>query len=356
MSYPDKVKERHESNMALLGSFRPPTAKTIAAAELMKELLAESNYIGTMAVSITEFHGHLKSRDLFLVAFSGYHPNLRINRSEAAARLSEKLSSDARYWFAEEMDRVYHPMHATTVGFFQKVFGNGFSAGTPVTGAMVDAVVDKFPMLFEDQRKYTAMKRNISKKDRKAPLYGVLGSALALRMNLVEQADVPRVVRKLREQIKTVNAMLPDDKQVKWTKFFGFVNDVLSAPMIAISPKVAADDFTSRAPSTGDTDIDGIGKEAVQAWGANALGRYCAEPKAYATARQLEVGDLSGRQSGKVRGQLAFWYSNETPSRKFSAPLLIIGPESEMTLPSNGGYMAPCTSCRNRSFEMQIGM
>lgn len=356
MSYPDDVKLRHESKQSLLGSFRSPTAKTIAAAELMKELLIESNYENTMAVSITEFHGHLTAKDLFLVAFSGYHPHLSINRNDAAKRLSAKLASEARYWFAEEMDRVYHPMHTTTVGFFQKVFGTTFSAASPVTGAMVDTAIDRFATLFEDPDAYTVMKKNISKQDRKAPLYGVLGSALALRMNLVKQVDVPHVVRKLRGKLAFVRAMTDDQKDAKWTTFFNFVKEVLEPPKIGIATPLGENDFTARAPAVGDADIVGVCKEAVQAWGANALGRYCAEPKAYAAARQVEVDVVFGTQRGEVLGQLAFWYSHQTQSRLFSPPLLIIGPEGNEASASSGGYMAPCTSCRNRSQEMQIGM
>ena len=353
MSYPEEVKEKHEANRALLGSFRLPTPKTIAAAELMKELLGEANYNGTMAVSITEFHGHLSDRDLFLVAFSGYHPNLRINRSAASARLSQKLKSDASFWFAEEMDKVYHPMHATTVGFYQKAFGNSFTASTPVTAAMVDTAVDRFPLLFVNPGAYTVMQRNLSKKDKRAPLYGILGSALALRMNLVLQSDVHRVVKKLRDQIALVRTMQQID--AKWCVFFLFVQEMLRANKVAMPGKAAEDDFSSRAPDVShDADIDGVSKEAVQAWGANALGRYCAEPKAYAAARQIEVSQATGNHLGSIRGQLAFWYSSE--SRGFSAPLLIIGPEGNTASPGNGGYMAPCTSCRNRSAEMQIGI
>lgn len=364
MSYPAEVKSSHELKKELLGQFAAPTPRTIAAAETLKTLLAETAYIGTMAVSVTEFQGYLKQRDLFLVAFSGYHPTFSIKKTEANARLTQAMkaldptASAASYWFADMLDKVYHPMHQTTVGFFKKAFGDTFTADTFVTRAMIEQGFARFNANFSDPDSYTKEKANLAAQVRKGGILGVLGSALAIRMDLVQQSDVPFAVRTVRAAVADARRGFPFSVDQKWLQLFGFVDAMLDASMVALQGKAAGDDFTSRAPTSGDKGIDGCCKEAIEAWGANALGRYCAEPKAYACARELEVGQMLGGQLGSVKGQLAFWYSNQgsEPARKFSAPLMIIGPESETKQPSSGGYMAPCTSCRNRSAQMQIGL
>lgn len=360
MSYPEQVLAKHEQNRALLGAFRAPTPRTITASETLKTLLKETNYDGTMAVSVTEFRGHLTDRNLFVVAFSGYHPSFTMNRAAANVRLTQALQAaepgagDARFYFADQLDKVYHPMHVTTIDFFKKAFDPTFQATTLVTATMVDSALQRFKTIFADPASFTTEKPNLKAAVRKNAIIGVLGSALALRMDLVRQSDVPEVVRALRFMV-TVAKATPDPRMAaKWREFIGFVQTLLDANQIALPTKAAEEDFTARAPTTGDKGIDAACKEAVQAWGANALGRFCAEPKAYACVRELEIGLLGGEQLGTVRGQLAFWYSNP-PARMFSASLLVHGPQSEPKQPMTGAYMAPCTSCRNRSAEMLVG-
>jgi hypothetical protein len=362
MAYPATVLQRHAANKTLLGAFAPPTLRTITAAETLKTLLQSSGYVGTMAVSVTEFKGFLKDRDLFLVAFSGYHPHFSIPKTAANTSLTQALrlldpgSREARYWFAEDMDKVYHPCHSVTVAFFQKAFGSGFAADTPLTYAMVEGALEKFEGIFADATSYKKERPNLPKTTRNLGVFGVLGSALALRMNMVAQAEVPNVVRLLRAMVGVVERIGPEKCDPKWKALFGFVEEMLQASKVAIPGKVAEDDFISRIPPCDDKQVTEAMKEAAQAWGANQYGRYCAEPKAYACARQLEVGQMLGSQLGSVLGQLAFWYSGNTPARSFSASLLIHGPESAPGAPDSGGYMAPCTSCRNRSAEMLAGL
>jgi hypothetical protein len=364
MPHANNVETKHEAKKDLLGAFPKPTLRTITAAETLKTLLGETGYKGTMAVSVTEFRGYLKQRDVFIVAFSGYHPTFKINRLAANARLTEALraldprSGEASYWFADLLDKVYHPMHQTTVGFFQTAFGRAFGADTHVNRAAIDQAMVNFAAIFSDPDCYMKEKPNQKAATRKGAICGVLGSALAVRMDLVQPGDVARAVRTLRAAVADVRSGFPFRADSKWLQFFTFVESMLDASKVEIPGKAAGDDFTSKAPTTGDKTIDGACKEAVQAWGANALGRYCAEPKAYACVRELEIGLIHGEQLGRVLGQLAFWYSNPDvdPPRTFSAPLLIIGPEAVPEQPMHGGYMAPCTSCRNRSAQMLIGL
>jgi hypothetical protein len=358
--YVEKVVAAHQQNKKKLGHFASPTFDTVIAAEILQYSIC--NYIGTMAVSVTQLVDGRSGQTVFVAALSGYHPEFKVNRSLASELLRDELKlhgrgiASPRFEFVDDLDKVYSPMHQTSQDFFKNAFGTY----DPQNYFNADTIRKPFKGFFEKEKK-----GQLSKKDVKA----MFGAALALRMDLVGQPHVPDAVRFMRSFIRDLRTK-PENTEAKpanvdkWKQVASYLGQLLSPQGRIANGEFQMSDFPAPL-ATGDNMLDSTSAELEKAWGGGPFGRYCAEPKAYAYVRQRFAGALTthpsvtGTQHGSVGGQLAFWHSRAVGSeapRAFSGSLFIYGKNDGDSNPGHGAYMAPCTSCAARSLQMQIGM
>jgi hypothetical protein len=425
----------HTSKNASLGQYPPPSRETILAAEILKRGLG-GTYNGKFAVSVTELGSDASDKILFIVAVSGYHPNLRFDRLAAATTLNQELrdhaspfANKAGYVFTQPLDSSYHPMHKTTQDFFQKAFGasyqnvtfaharaafaafrtqtkldamlSGINRPKAVFGGRNDpgALVAKLKGTLtpdDAQASLAAAKQRIAAAVpapvfteqfrgtnlAKAMIVTIAGTALAIRMDLFSPADLPeaiRTTRALANDLKFVAGKVPGPSaELKAYGLFGqFLLDVLKPQLVTAAederPSLVAAEISSTDAEA--KMVRGVSKETVDAWGANALGRFCAEPKGYFYSRNAQVWAtrvpvyVSGKpmplgsiaetnQFGVLRGQLAFWY-NTTTGAEFNKTLFVHDGTSMPgagAAPCNGAYMLPCSSCAERSGLMTLGL
>lgn len=114
-----------------LGAFPPPTLATVGAAEIVKLLLKTAGtnaapYEGTMACSVVQLHDLISGQQTFVVAFSGYHPKLKLDLAKGTRELKEafedlKLSTDVppRFWYCQNPPSHYVPLHLQTRDYFK---------------------------------------------------------------------------------------------------------------------------------------------------------------------------------------------------------------------------------------------
>ena len=373
IGYAQSVVQAHRAIPEYLGSFKPPTLRTVVAAEAIKERLAIHDggapYPNRMAVSVTELSNLKGGATAFVVAFSGYHPNFkpmphyqirmrRYLRDYAGGNGNETI------WWATELDKVYHPMHTVSRDFFASAFA-GFSPTAAVTAAMVSAKIQEFKGMFQAGGGRPAppmvLKNNLSRAVKKSAFAGVIGGALALRMNMILDSDVPIVVRELRGFIRHLKG-IPTARDT-WQKLARFMESVMRNEKVYAARDQEDISFLSTALDTGDAHLDSQIKAAVTAWGGNQYGRYCAEPKGYAAARQLFIDSRIVKEGGTrteknnsrswVEGQLAFWHASDGDTFRVK---VVKGPEGAEGAATSGAYMVPCESCKNRSGEMIIGI
>ena len=118
-------------NLDKLGAFPPPKLATVAAAEIIKLLLnnfvgPSSGYVGKMACGIVQLHDLITKQQTFVVAFSGYHPTLNLNLTQATTELIEAFQSlglpvspPPRFWYQRNPPSHYIPMHQATQTYFK---------------------------------------------------------------------------------------------------------------------------------------------------------------------------------------------------------------------------------------------
>jgi hypothetical protein len=216
----------------------------------------------------------------------------------------------------------------------------------------------------------------------KAIVTTIAGTALAIRMDLFKPADLPeaiRATRSLANDLKFVASKVPhpSPELTAFGLFGQFLLDVLKPQLVTAAEEERPSLIATQISSTDDAAkmVIGVSKEVVDAWGANALGRFCAEPKGYFYSRNAQVWAtrvpvyVSGKpmplgsiaetnQFGVLRGQLAFWY-NTTGGAEFNKALLVHDGTSMPgagVAPCNGAYMLPCSSCAERSGLMTLGL
>jgi hypothetical protein len=425
----------HNSKNASLGKYPPPTSETIFAAEILKRALGGA-YNGKFAISVTELGSDASDKILFIVAVSGYHPNLRFDRLAAATTLNQELrdhaspvAGKAGFVFTEPLDSTYHPMHKTTQDFFQKAFGTSYQSVTfanarpaflsfrsqtkldamlsgvnrpkPALGGQNDpgalAAKLKTTLTPDDAQASLAAAKQRTAAAAPAPVFTeqfrgtnmakstivtIAATALAIRMDLFSPADLPeaiRTTRALANDLKFVASKvpIPSAELTAYAAFGQFLLDVLKPQLVTAAederPSLIATELSSTDPAA--KMVRGVSKETVDAWGANALGRFCAEPKGYFYSRNAQVWAtrvpvyVSGKpmplgsiaetnQFGVLRGQLAFWY-NTTTGADFNKTLFVHDGASMPgagAAPCNGAYMLPCSSCAERSGLMTLGL
>jgi hypothetical protein len=365
----------HAQNLAALGAFRLPSIRTVIAAETLKEQLLVHDsgkpYNGTMAVSVTEVEDLKTNSTSFVVAFSGDHPGFKAGSGYTRAlrtnlQALDRSDGEERFWFASELDKVYSPMHAVSQSFFTQAF-SGFDPASAVTIGQIMGRIADFKNLFDASTGGSTivpvMKKQLGRKIIKPAYYGVIAGALALRMNIVNNADVPNAVREVRNFIKYLKRTWPNE--TKWTGLARFIEEILSNEQISLIDGPTPDcKFLAFNPEVqGDKNLSSALKAAIEAWGSGPYGRYCAEPKGYAAVRQLNNRSIiytkedtrtePNVQWGWLKGQLAFWYSSE--GRQFRVTV-VKSPEGAEGTASSGAYMVPCSSCASRSSEMLIGL
>lgn len=115
-----------------IGAFPPPTMTTVAAAEIVKLLLQSAGtggapYEGTMACSVVQLHDLVNGQQTFVVAFSGYHPTLKLDLQRGATELAEAFTSlnkpvvpPPRFWYRTAAPSSYVPLHKQTQDYFKK--------------------------------------------------------------------------------------------------------------------------------------------------------------------------------------------------------------------------------------------
>ena len=304
-----------------------------------------------------------------MVAFSGYHPNfspmphyqIRLRRY-----LKEYAGGEGNeiIWWANQLDKVYHPMHTVSRDFFVTAFP-GFVPTAAVTTGMVSRRIQDFKALFQGGGGLPpaplVLKSNLSKNVKKGAFAGVIGGALALRMNMVLDSDVPTVVRDMRALIRYLKQISAAEDA--WKKLARFLESVMRNEKVFANGDQEDISFLSTPLDTGDANLNSQIKAATTAWGGNQYGRYCAEPKGYAAARQLFVTSRMAKEGpsrvekniqwGWVEGQLAFWHASDGDTFRVK---MVIGAEGADGVAGTGAYMVPCESCRNRSAEMIIGL
>jgi hypothetical protein len=426
----------HTTKRTSLGQYPPPTSETILAAEILKHTLGRT-YAGKFAVSVTELGSDVSDKVLFIIAVSGYHPNLSFDRLAAATTLNRELgdhlsplTNKAGYVFTQPLDATYHPMHKTTQDFFQKAFGTSYQnvtfaqarqafadfrkqtkldamlsgvnrpkatfGGSSESGALLsklkgtltpdnvksslDAAKQRTPAAPAPAPTFAAtfVGTNLSK----TMIVTIAATALAIRMDLFGPADLPeaiRTVRTLANDLKFVASKVtgPSAELTAYGLFGQFLLDVLKPHLVTAAederPSLIAVEISST--DTAAKMVRAVSKETVDAWGANALGRFCAEPKGYFYSRNAQVWAtrtpvyVSGKpmplgsiaetnQFGVLRGQLAFWY-NTTTGADFNKTLFVHDGSTMPgagAAPCNGAYMLPCSSCAERSGLMTLGL
>lgn len=373
IDYARSVVEAHRAIPAHLGSFKPPTLRTVVAAEAIKARLAIHNggapYPNRMAVSVTELANLKGGATAFVVAFSGYHPSFsptphyqirlrRYLREYAGGHDNEII------WWATDLDKVYHPMHTVSRDFFATAFA-GFTPTAAVTAGMVSGKIQDFKAMFQGGGGLPpaplALKANLPRKTKNSAFAGVIGGALALRMNMVLDSDVPMVVRDMRAFIRHLKGI--STPQETWKKLARFLESVMRNEKVYAAGNQEDISFLSTQLDTGDANLNSQIKAAVTAWGGNQYGRYCAEPKGYAAARQLFIDSRMVKEGPTrvekniswswVGGQLAFWHASDGDTFRVK---VVIGAEGADGVAGTGAYMVPCESCKNRSGEMIIGI
>ena len=426
----------HNTKRTSLGQYPPPTSETILAAEILKRTLGRT-YDGKFAVSVTELGSDVSDKVLFIVAVSGYHPNLRFDRLAAATTLNQELrdhlstlADKAGYVFTQPLDSSYHPMHKTTQDFFQKAFKTSYQnvtfaharqafldfrtqtkldamlsgvnrpkailGGRSDSGALVTKL--KATLTADNmQSSLVAAKQRTATAPAPSPVFAetfrgtnlpkaiivtIAATALAIRMDLFSSADLPaaiRAVRALANDLKFVaSKMTSPSAELKAYGLFGqFLLDVLKPHLVTAAEDERPGLIATEINSTDDAAkmVRAVSKETVDAWGANALGRFCAEPKGYFYSRNAQVWAsrtpvyVSGKpmplgsiaetnQFGVLRGQLAFWY-NTTTGADFNKTLFVHDGSTMPgagAAPCNGAYMLPCSSCAERSGLMTLGL
>lgn len=368
-------------NRSELGSFPPPDKATVFAAEIIRHVLEGTAYAGTFAVSVSHIHNADSGNSNFVISFSGYHPNLHPSATTTSASLNadlyearHPLANRVKVSYTHHLDISYHPMHTTTQQFFTRNLGRYSN----ITITEIDKAVDDFLNKLNWNVVYNAMTKTITPGAKlqfdqlgTKIIEPVCAAALALRMGIVSPKDEPAAVRKLRGFIrcmKVIRAPFPDAD--KFAQLVDLLQTLLLSQQVDKTTGEQGISMVLETKTFAQTLLESVRKKVVEAWGANALGRFCAEPKGLYYARHVELipdsSSASSRsptpsftftQKGSHQGQLAFWYSrNNRENKKFSQNLFIYGQNNADKSPEHGAYMKPCTSCAAQSASMMTGL
>ncbi|WP_437533477.1 zinc finger MYND domain-containing protein [Sorangium sp. So ce726] len=326
--YWDRVLDACNDRRDDLGAFPPPVLTTIGAAEIVKVLLQTADpgggpYGGTMACSVVQLHDLVSGQQTFVVAFSGYHPTLRLDLGRGAAELKDafeglgkSVTPAPRFWYRTAAPNYYVPLHQQTQEYFKrnllvpkpdsdtgemegvdvtkravkfediqpyldfnvwktKVFEGRKRILTDITTTTTDRVIEgkgsappktiqittNTPQFGDETGDFSYAYRG--KADRKkvadmakkkgdhigtamytpgesfaqlkgaiqAFLCGMLSSFLALRMDLIQQTDVPAAVKSARALIRQLKAI----GDSKWRALATYLEQVLISPRLTAS-------------------------------------------------------------------------------------------------------------------------
>jgi hypothetical protein len=338
LPYIKEVVIAHLEHRDKLGTFRQPTFETVIAAEVVHGIIAEYGYEKTFAISVIELLDRPKRRTLFVVSFSGYHPNLYIDKEIANTRLESALAQhssealiDPKYIIVNNMDKTYFPLHQDSVEFLKRSVRADIQT-VPLVVKDFGEVLAKFWDMLDGSFDYK-INKNI-----KGILQGVCAVFLALRLDLIERHSIGKILvlaNRFIIQLRNQTGLH------KWKVFANVLKTCMYPSESVYKPSTVDDKHLVSA-------MEILWKTA----GSGPYGQFCAEPKAYYYARNSLINEASGMQSGIVQGSLAMWYSRGEV-RPFSSGL-ILGPEGHVNACIHGGYMAPCSSCKNRSSEMML--
>lgn len=364
-----------------LGSFPPPDEATVFAAEIIRHEVENTAYAGTFAVSVSHIHNADTGNSNFIVSFSGYHPNLHPSATNTSNLLNadlfearHPLANRVKISYTHPLDIAYHPMHTTTQQFFTRNLG----AYSNITLAVVDKAVSDFLGKLNWSNVYNGATKTITPGAKlqfdqlgTKLIEAVCAAALALRMGIVNPTDEPGVVGKLRGFIGSIKAIrAPFADAPKFAQLVDLLQTLLLAQKVDRETGDQKITLLLETKTFGNNVVESIRKKVVEAWGANALGRFCAEPKGLYYARHVELipnyspgtrnfptPSSTFTQKGSHQGQLAFWYSrNNAENKKFSPNLFIYGQNNADNSPAHGAYMKPCTSCAAQSASMMTGL
>ncbi|MGB6687133.1 MAG: hypothetical protein WBE76_04760 [Terracidiphilus sp.] len=360
-----------------LGKFPAPDKATVFAAEIVKMMLEATAYKGTFAVSISHVYNVGSNQSNFVVAFSGHHPDLHPNRKDTTRLLNNDLkeanhplADRVRVSYTHHLDVSYHPMHITTQGVFNAIFKK--FADIPATD--VDGCLNEFRAKIKWDTIYESATNTIKVGAKpqfsqlgKNLLLGVGAAGLALRMGIVKPGDESAVVKFLRGFIRQLKLLkdVPNEGP-NFTQLAQLLEKLLLSQKATDIEKQAS--LVLEDVTYANALVEGTRSRLVEAWGANALGRFCAEPKGLFFARNaglipdepilgIKPGDTqyTSTQNGALQGQLAFWHSF-TERREFNAKLFVYGSSATDKAPGHGAYMKPCSSRAAQSTGMMTSL
>ncbi|WP_263379117.1 hypothetical protein [Granulicella paludicola] len=358
----EAVVSAHEGKRAECGHFPTPDDATVFAAEIVRMMLEKTAYGGTFAVSVSHVHSQRSGQSNFIVAFSGHHPDCLPNRADTTHLLNLDLAEDvhplahrARVSYSNTADLAYHPMHVTTQEFLRRAFRKHEN----ITATDVNTQLTTFKNLIWLPPKQVGLGPRLqlfSQFGKKLMPLGAIG--LAIRLGVLAPGDEAAVVtsvrRFIRADLKSIKAPpAAVEESQRYQELAKFLEDLLMSR--TVNDPEGQSTLLLATQVYAEKSIAAVQKSVVEAWGANALGRFCAEPKGLRYARQSSILAINDLQYGSLQGQLAFWYSY-TEHRDFSQKLFIYGQNNDDRAAGHGAYMLPCSSCATRSASMMTGL
>ncbi len=311
--------------------------------------------------------------------FLGYHPDLRINRKDTTRELNLELRGHPS---CPDRPRscVLHPRSRYRLSpqariTTQAVFTETFKKIGDITAIDVKTNLDEISTQINWNTIYNPLTKAVPVGAKlkqfnqlgKAFLLGVGASGLALRMGIILPGDEAQVVVALRRFITQLKLL----KNVPNGADYQELADLLATLLLSQKITTASDSQIQLVLDTKVytvTSVEGVRKRLVDAWGANAFGRFCAEPKGLHFARNISLipDAVSGvglgnqvynfSQKGALQGQLAFCVHGYIERRNFQPGLFVYGSSNDDKNPGHGAYMKPCTSCAARSTGMMSGL
>lgn len=399
MAYVNAVRAAFGANPGRLGQFPPGTAKTITAAEVLKNHLPANNYAG--AICVVELQSRLRS--VFVVSNSGApnslnDPASQANFGAANAELGALLGGGTRFRYGNHGQDLYNPLHANTVNHLANTISPNFDgAGNLVTLAQATAAVNAIRQIFltplgqgagpaafgglhAGQQGYwnqRAAKRNqlgAPNAVNGANLYGLMQnikqvgqSVLPVDLNaqnavrdLMALALAARLrlcaVGQLGTIVNLLNTLVHDLRRR------GGMDSTHSLAAIAVQAEhlyqLQHSVYENNQPpdqcSGAGAVFNGI---MAAAWQMLGQSRFCAEPKAFGYIRSADhdAGE-EGFSSARLLGQTCIWWTYAGGPAN-PAGYQVIGPQgNEGNAALAGSYMWPCPSCQNRSGQMVNGL
>lgn len=299
LQYMKSVVEEHHQKRNDLGAFRLPTLETVIAAETMVRILTDINYENTMAVCVVELLSRVANRNTttFIVSFSGYHPDLWINKKTANDMLASNLQrfSDEgllspRYILTNEMDRTYFPLHTETSQYLMKNLRPDILI-QPLKETEFREAITQFWGIFQGMAQIPGgevgefsydYRKNVSLKK----VFGMLcASFVALRFGLIANGDIEKVVS---SAVRFIRELKQHVHIHKWKVLGNVLDHCMRYDQSILKPSTIKDDKTLQSAVTG----------MWRGAGQGPFGLYCAEPKAYFYTRNAELVPTVTRVDG----------------------------------------------------------